>query len=170
MSGVSLNNRKVKTIFDKLHALKARVLSKKMNKMISKSKNDTRKLNDKLNHLFHMKSEWKNKNTKSQALKNTIQARKLKSPNKSFGRKISFSERLRIRPVISPVMEPLYDPLENINRLPDSPVHEPLYEPRLSPIPNPMIRRHVIRRPVIKKPFYKKNVFNSTVINKRFIR
>ena len=165
----SLNNRKVKTIFDKLHALKARVLSKKMNDMSKKkSKNYTRKLNNKLNHLFHMKNEWTNRNSKSQTLKNRIQSRKLKSPNKSFGRKISFSERLGIRPVVSPVMEPLYDPLENINRLPDSPVGT-LYDPRLSfiptEVPKPVIPKPVIRRPVIKKP-----VYNPKVINKRFIR
>jgi len=169
----SLNNRKVKGILAKLHQLKASVLSKKMNNMISKtkSKNETRKLNNKLNHLFRMKNEWSNSHT----LKNRVQARKLKSPNKTFGRKMSFSERLGIRPVVSPVMEPLYDPLENIDRLPDSPVGNMLYDPRLSriptevPTPVPILRRPVIRRPVIKKRGYNPKVFNSTVINNRFI-
>jgi len=174
------NNRKRKSVHSKLDSMRASILSQKFRNMISKpkSKIDTRKLNNKLDHLFRMKNGWN-----SRTVKNRVHERKVKSPNKSFSRKMSFRERKGYKPVISPIKGgPLYDPLENIDRLPSSPVGNTLYDPhtdlnnlthkvepydlRLSPIPRPVLRRPVLRRPVVKKP---QRVFNSSIVNKRFI-
>jgi hypothetical protein len=173
-----------KTIRLKLKKMRDDILGKKMTRMSVKKQmyNNTNKLRSKLNNLFVMKNAWKNK-----TLKNIVSSRKLKSPNKSFGKRKSFKERKgnieRIDKLpISPVKNTLYEPIENLNKLQISPEKNTLYEPienlnklQISPEKNMLyeprksfINKEVpktIRRPVIKKP-----VYNPKVINKRFVR
>ena len=152
-----------KTIRLKLKKMRDDILGKKMTRMSVKKQmyNNTNKLRSKLNNLFVMKNSWKNR-----TLKNIVSSRKLKSPNKSFGKRKSFKER-KGKPIdieslgnlqISPV-NPLYEPIENLNKLQISPEKNMLYEPRKSPSPVHL------RRPLIKK----RPVYNHKVINKRFI-
>jgi len=138
-----------KTIRLKLKKMRDDILGKKMTHMSVKKQmyNNTNKLRSKLNNLFVMKNAWKNK-----TLKNIVSSRKLKSPNKSFGKRKSFKER-----------KGNIEPIENLNKLQISPEKNMLYEPRKSFINKDVPK--TIRRPVIKKP-----VYNPKVINKRFVR